>query len=92
MSINYAVHFLKYLRYLQRWNETAYEPAVKVFEALLEGATPPQDPLPLSPEALFGFEETRKVFRCDVCGKVMKGSIQYEAHMNSRLEILCADV
>jgi hypothetical protein len=60
------------------------DPAAKVLEALLAGREPDLDRLPLTSEQLFGFDEKRRIFRCDVCQKTMKGSIQFEAHMKSR--------
>lgn len=70
--------------YPEKWQETAYEPAVKVVEAIIAGETPSQEPLALISEDLFGYEEKRKVFHCDVCDRDMKGSIQFEIHLKSR--------
>ena len=71
-------------KFFCRWQQNAYEPAVKLVEELLSGTTPTQNPIPHSSEKLFGFDEKRRVFHCDVCNMDMKGTIQFEAHSKGR--------
>jgi len=74
-------------RYPQGWDDDVYAPAVGVVQSYIRGeggsGVGGMEPLPLNPNA-HSYEDTRKVFNCEVCHIQVKGKIQLDAHLKSK--------
>jgi hypothetical protein len=66
------------------WQTHVYKPAEEIITAYVEGRPIlNHQPLPMIARA-YSFEESREMFKCDVCGIDVKGKLQFDAHKSSR--------
>jgi len=67
-----------------QWEETVRKPAFQVVEAYVNGTEVfDHQPLPCTTSA-HSFEASRQTFNCQQCNVILKGRIQFEAHLSSR--------
>jgi len=66
-----------------KWEETVRKPAFQVVEAYVNGTEVfGHQPLPCTTSA-HSFEASRQTFNCQQCNVILKGRIQFEAHLSS---------
>lgn len=68
-----------------KWESAVLNPATRVVEAYISHDLGGLEQRPLAvTSTAHGFEESRKMYRCDICSLDVKGKLQFDAHISSR--------